>query len=519
MKIIGIDLGTTNSVICEYRRGSTQTIAVEGGDTVTPSVVYIDGDVITVGKPAKNRLLINSEKCLSSTKRHIGSNWSKEIGGKNYTPIDAATMVLEYLKPAAEGAKDVVVTIPAYFTEEQRSDTLKAAEKAGFNVLRLLPEPTAAAVCYGFEKEKDQTILVIDLGGGTFDVSLLEVKNNDFTVKAVDGNHQLGGDDFDMAIVKHINQWVESNLGADKAAVAMANPTTQQKFKEAAEQAKIELAELKKADITIFGAVDGQDVEITDFTRTKFQELIQEHLNEVVAKTQSVIDQSGLTLDDINRVVLVGGSCKHPIVQETIKKHFKTPYMAPNMDTAVAEGAAIVCGSLLALRDGSEGTETSVKDAISHSLGTVFQNPDTGFGPDKLIFSPILKKNMNYPCKGAVLGYPVHKNQMAVKFEARRGESFNPAENTLKGSLTLQLPSGISDARLVPVAAVFELDNNGILKLTGIYMPITENNQEDIGRLAKIDNSDSVGIFEELYPLITKYGFTTKEIEIKLDDV
>jgi molecular chaperone DnaK len=534
MKIIGIDLGTSNSVLCEYKRGDTRVINIEG-NPILPSVVHIKDGQVSVGKIAKNRLLIDANRCLSSTKRQIGSDWSKEIDGKAYSAIDAAMMILSHLKAQDPEIEDVVITIPAYFEDEQRKQTKEAAKQAGLNVLRLLPEPTAAAIKYGFQQEKDQTILVVDLGGGTFDVSLLEVKDNNFTVKAVDGNHQLGGDDFDMAIVKYINQWVENNLGADKAAAAIADSTTQQKFKEAAEQVKIELAELKKVDITIFGAVDGQDVEINDFTRTKFQELIQEYLDEIVAKTQSVIAQSNLTLDDINRVVLVGGSCKHPIVQEIIESNFKKPYISPNMDTAVAEGAAIVCSSLMTLkeektikkgekiRDNKKlseedklGTELIFEDVVSHSLGIDMQDSKgiLGIG-QKLIFVPIIEKNTNYPCQGAVIG-GTQKTQEKITMTVYRGEDSNPIKNTKLGELEVKIPQQYVLETSLLIAAVFEIDDSGVLTFTEVEMPIMNPGIDDLKALAEEANANKQRVLPtKIWELKDRYNYNSKKITIK----
>ena len=219
MKSLGIDLGTSNSVVCVYEKGDVNVVPIDGKQSVA-SVVHIKDGKITIGDNAKKRILLDPDNILSSTKREIGTDWSKTIEGKKYTAVDAASMLLSYIKTKAEEEQnttfsDVVVTIPAYFNDRQREDTQKAVGRAGFKVRRLIPEPTAAAINYGFNRGIDQTIAVIDLGGGTFDVSILEIEDNNFTVKAVDGNSKLGGDDFDNAISDYIFNQIEIESGKD----------------------------------------------------------------------------------------------------------------------------------------------------------------------------------------------------------------------------------------------------------------------------------------------------------------
>ena len=512
MRPIGIDLGTANSVVCEYVRGEARTIDIEGQATV-PSIVYLDGGTPEVGRKAKRRVLMKPDQVLTSTKRVIGTNWSKEIQGRHYTPVDAACFVLAYLKEQAEAAlndtiRDVVVTVPAYFNDDQRRDTKLAAEKAGLNVLRLLPEPTAAAIAYGFDRERDQVILVFDLGGGTFDVSILEVQQNDFTVKAVDGNHMLGGDDFDNVIVEYLNQWIEDNNGTS----VRTDNVAQQKLKDAAEEAKIALSERLSTDLSI----PTLNVDIDRFTRKEFEALIQPYLDEMLEKTRDVIRQAGLTEEDLNRIVLVGGSSKIPVVEEQLTRHFKQPFRADDMDIYVAKGAALVCASMAAptaeMGDMmARPVDLSFKDVIPHSLGVDFQDRES----KKLFYVPILKKNTHYPCKGAALGVAIAWQEM-VRMNIYRGEEADPKKNTHLGEVTLDISRENRSDYEVPVSAIFDLDKDGILTLTQAEMPLNTETVDDMEPLVKeAEMNNNLIPWEDAKALIDKHGFKTKTVTVK----
>lgn len=509
MSVIGIDLGTTNSVIAQYKRGETTIVKVDGSDTV-PSVVYFNNGSMQVGRSAKSRLLINPEQCLSSTKRHIGSDWSKTIDGQQYTAVDGAAFILGFLKEKQPDMRDVVITIPAYFEEEQRRQTREAAEKAGLNVLRLLPEPTAAAIRYGFAKDRDQTILVVDLGGGTFDVSLLEVEQNDYRVKAVDGNHQLGGDDFDYAIVEMVNNWIENNLGQN----LRSNGIVQQKLKEEAERVKVALASVQEETFFLVDSNLPEGIEL-EISRNQFKGLIQPFLDEITRKVQNVLNAASVSIDDINRIVLVGGSCKHPLVQDTIKNNFKSPFISDNMDTAVAEGAALLCANLKSLVE----EEMNVQEAIAHSLSTVFRDEREGYGPEKLICRKIFKKDHPYPARGAMLGIPANIDQSIVALKAARGESDDPDADdiTILGTVTVDLSPENIGKIYTPVVVIFTLDESGILTLTGVQFPPNSRSKEDIARLmesAQVNDSYvDVGFVDEI---ISKYNYRPESLRIEL---
>lgn len=516
MKIIGIDLGTTNSVICCYRRGEPIIVKIDGKATV-PSVVYISDDKIEVGDKAKRKALIHPNFVLSSMKRLIGTKHKIKINKNNYKPTDAAYHILSYIKNQTENAlndvvRDVVITVPAYFNEAQRKETKKAAERSGLKVLRLLPEPTAAAIAYGLQREKDQTILVFDLGGGTFDVSILEVKNNEFIVKAIDGNSQLGGDDFDNAVVEYLNSWIEDNTGQSARGIHIA----QQKLKEEAERAKIELSQSKSTGINIPSILAGVDIEIDKFTRKDFEGLIQPYLNEIANKTNDVIKKSGLAVDDINRIVLVGGSSKIPVIQRLLTENIKQPYIADNMDTIVAQGAAIVCASLMSPTE-MKGEEKPLpvvlvwKDVIPHSLGIDMQHGK------ELIFSPILKRNSHYPCEAASLGQRQHKWHEEIRMTVYRGEDKKPSNNTKLGELVMQISPQFRGKDIeVVIGCIFELDKNGLLTFTAVEMPVTSENIEDIKTIGmEHELNDGIVTYSSMESIIQKHNFTTEKIEIR----
>ena len=484
MKLIGIDLGTTNSVLTEYKRGSTEVINIQG-QKIMPSVVYIDSSGnIEVGKQAKLRAISNPDECLISTKREIGSSWSKTIHGRTYTAIDAAKYILLEIKKHIDDEAECVITVPAYFNEDQKRDTLLAAEQAGLKVLKLIPEPTAAAISYGLDKEKDQTLIVIDFGGGTFDVALLEVKDNSFINKAVDGNDRLGGDDIDFKITDFILEAIEDEHGVD----LKDDPLVVASLKEYAEKAKIELATKRKTDIFIPAIKGGYSIEI-ELSRNELKELIQPILDEIVSKTKDVIQRSGMDVDDINRYVLVGGSCKHPLVQDVVKSNFKEPFFSGNMDTIVSQGAAIVCASLGYIDD------IIIKDVISHSIGQKLQDEN-----EKLFIRKVLKRDTIFPIKKVALSFPVSIHQEKIMNEIYRGESSKVKDCTKLGDLLVDiLPEAIGVEKVIQLT-IFELDKNGILKFTS----------------AQVMQSGSA--FDELEPIITYDGERLKEF-VEFDEI
>ena len=353
MDILGIDLGTTNSVVWTYERGQFRGVPIRGRRT-TPSAVGWDPRTgeLHVGTSARQRALIHPEFTVLSNKRFMGDREKHyEILGKRYTPVDVAALLLRHLADGAaetlgRPARRAVVTVPAYFDGVQREDTLAAAEQAGLEVLQLQAEPTAAAIAYGLNREKDQTIVVYDLGGGTFDVAVLEVRGNRFTVRAVGGDRRLGGDDLDQAVVEHLYARIRTGWGVDLAAEDGPEArVARQRLKELAEEAKIDLSSAQRTELRYPQLLGGADFECV-LTRAELEARVAPLLDRSVEVLLDTLRQAGVANDEVNRVICVGGSTKSPLVQERIARALKQPYMADNVDEIVAQGAAVTAVGL-----------------------------------------------------------------------------------------------------------------------------------------------------------------------------
>ena len=463
---VGIDLGTTNSVIAIYRRGSAETLRIDGRSTMPSVVSFRDDTSILVGQSAKSRLLLDPENTVASTKRFMGDrSKSYKLAGNSLTPVNIASLILKRLVDSARKELsnaeiwDAVITVPAYFTEDQKEDTKRAGEEAGLNVLRLLPEPTAAAIAYGLDKDKDQTLMVYDLGGGTFDVSILSVKGNQFTVKAVGGNGNLGGDDFDNAIAEWTSKDFKDKTGIDllseKGKAAMS---ARQRLKEAAETAKIELSQSDRAVIAIPDCL-GHPIEL-EITLAQYNKLIEPMLLSTVECMKSVLRDAKLSADDIDRVILVGGSTKNRAVREIVTREIKEPYTSERVDEVVAHGAAIMASSLYA----PDSLDIDVSEKTAHSLGIAMLSE---MGE---IFKAIIPRQTTYPCRLGVLGFTSCAKQEEVLLRVFRGEKRTPDENTYLGELSLPISPPQNDQ--VPVGAVFDLDPNGIIHFTAVQFPM-----------------------------------------------
>jgi len=351
-KVIGIDLGTTNSVVAVLEGGEPVVIPNSEGSRTTPSVVAFtkDGERL-VGQVAKRQAVTNPDRTIMSIKRHMGTDHTVAIDGKKYTPQEISAMILRKLKEEAENylgetVTQAVITVPAYFTDSQRQATKDAGAIAGLEVLRIINEPTAASLAYGLDKEQEQTVLVYDLGGGTFDVSILELDKGYIGVKATSGNNRLGGDDFDERIMRYLIDEFKKETGVDLSKDKMA----MQRLKEAAEKAKIELSGLMQTNINLpfISASDAGPLHMDiSLTRAKFNELTADLVEATMGPLHRALEDAGLKPGDIDRVILVGGSTRIPAVQEAIKKVMgKEPYKGINPDECVAMGAAIQAGVL-----------------------------------------------------------------------------------------------------------------------------------------------------------------------------
>jgi molecular chaperone DnaK len=454
-KAVGIDLGTTNSVVAVLEGGEPTVIANAEGNRTTPSIVAFKSEEVLVGELAKRQAVTNPDNTVRSIKRHIGTNWKESFEGKDYTPQEISARILQKLKRDAESylgddVTDAVITVPAYFNDAERQATKEAGQIAGLNVLRIINEPTAASLSYGLENNEDQKILVFDLGGGTFDVSVLEISEGVFEVKSTSGDSKLGGDDWDQRVMDWLIEKFKSSTGIDLSNDKMAI----QRVQEAAEKAKIELSSTSETEINLpfITANDaGPQHLLEKLSRSEFEKITADLVERTKEPVENALSDAGMKFSDIDHVILVGGSTRMPSVQQLVKSLTgKDPHKGVNPDEVVASGAAIQAGVL----------KGDVKDVLLLDVTPLTLGVETKGG----IMTKMIERNTTIPTKRSEVFSTAENNQTQVEIHILQGEREMASGNKSLGRFTLtDIPAAMAGTPQIEVT--FDIDANGIVNV------------------------------------------------------
>jgi molecular chaperone DnaK len=454
-KAVGIDLGTTNSVVAVLEGGEPSVIANAEGNRTTPSIVAFKSEEVLVGELAKRQAITNPDNTVRSIKRHIGTDWKEKFEDKEYTPQEISARILQKLKRDAEAylgddVTEAVITVPAYFNDAERQATKEAGQIAGLNVLRIINEPTAASLAYGLENNEDQKILVFDLGGGTFDVSILEISEGVFEVKSTSGDSKLGGDDWDQRVMDWLIDKFKSSTGIDLSKDKMAV----QRIQEGAEKAKIELSSTSETEINLpfITANDaGPQHLLEKLSRSEFEKITADLVERTKAPVENALSDAGMQYSDIDHIILVGGSTRMPSVQQLVKTLTgKDPHKGVNPDEVVASGAAIQAGVL----------KGDVKDVLLLDVTPLTLGVETKGG----IMTKMIERNTTIPTKRSEVFSTAENNQTQVEIHILQGEREVAAGNKSLGRFTLtDIPAAMAGTPQIEVT--FDIDANGIVNV------------------------------------------------------